>query len=737
MGRQRAGAFAVFGLAVLCGCGPGGTPSIGGGGGALPSGGGTGGNTGGTGGTGGSLSPQTRSAVLSNIGQKMKSLAGQPNDSVDQQITDFMKTIPQLTNVKLRDGLISANFTDGRFLVIYDNLRYDPANNRSVPRRSGTRAAMGQPYAAPAEVFLALGTFLNQSSHGGPDAAPDVANYLRTGASYAVSQPDASVEALKHVNGDGVFYIHTHGGVIDLPPHTDPVITQGVTKSFALWTTTPRDENRENPLSAQSDRQLQDDLFFGRLGYAYEAQNDVLGVPSLEWHYCITPAFIQHYGWKFAPDSFVFINACSSASADAGELGQAIKDAGASVYAGWTDEVDNGIANNTARFLIDRLIGANQYKPPAQKLRPFIRSDVQPAMLAAGLGHSSVVVDGKPHVADLLLAVLDVPDQAEGGFGILAPTIRNLEVDEPDRLLTLNGSFGDRPKDHSEKVTLGGHDLAITSWALDKVVCSLPGEAGYVGDCVIHTYGHESNHVPLTEIHGRLTVEQDSDILDIIDDNGTIHRHTVATSLLNVDVYIRADVHWWRTHLTDDPKQSQPFAVWAAPWSVAHHTHSGTVRDDGAQVGTISGGGDLPLVYLANDHFVSGSPRYYFEGTLDPATGKLTAKFYFFMANGIVTIKGAAGPWVFTALQLKGGQSAVSTLAFPPNYLSTLDFSINQDFDWVGGIGGSITIPHEPTGNQTVQKLTWISTPATPGTVPPNHGEDTRAAHLARRARQR
>ena len=111
-------------------------------------------------------------------------------------------------------------------------------------------------------------------------------------------------------------------------------------------------------------------------------------------------------------------------------------------------------------YLVDRLIGANQFLPESPNKRAF------PWDL------SFADMQKKPGLTldPVTSAVLSAYPRSGGASSIiLEPSIRNLIVDEYAGTLTLVGNLATQGK-----VTVAGQELSIQSWASNKIVCMLP-----------------------------------------------------------------------------------------------------------------------------------------------------------------------------------------------------------------------------------------------------------------------
>jgi len=129
------------------------------------------------------------------------------------------------------------------------------------------------------------------------------------------------------------------------------------------------------------------------------------------------------------------VNACNSANASAAALGQKFLRKGASVFAGWDNFVNAATSDDSARFLFDRLLGANAILVESPPQRPFDYQALQSDMAKRGLDHT----DAKHGPAYLLFSSAS----GAGEMGLLAPSIAYADpVDEANSSVTLHGSFG-------------------------------------------------------------------------------------------------------------------------------------------------------------------------------------------------------------------------------------------------------------------------------------------------------
>jgi len=218
--------------------------------------------------------------------------------------------------------------------------------------------------------------------------------------------------------------------------------------------------------------------------------------PVMARHYGITSEFVKR-NMKFGSNSFVYMDCCFLAAAP---FRDACTSVGASLYAGWTEATGGESAARAARFIFDRMTGDNSPSIDQEnpKQRPFDYTSALSDLRSRGWATSNA--------AQLVITPVG------GDCGILAPSILMLNNDDVSSdvsmTLSLVGYFGKDPGAANRSVTLGGQPLNIKSWGpdpnsstRDMVVCDkvpLSG-AGGAGDCIVNSYGHQSNKVPLTE----------------------------------------------------------------------------------------------------------------------------------------------------------------------------------------------------------------------------------------------
>jgi hypothetical protein len=151
---------------------------------------------------------------------------------------------------------------------------------------------------------------------------------------------EATIEALKSIQNDGVFYINSHG---------DYGKTRDNVELWAMWTAdevTPEKDILYRDLLADGSL-VRFSAIHNRAPIQNPFNDAIEGNP--ETHYAITKRFIERFNWRFGTNSFVFVNCCWSADYD---FGAACINRGASAYMGWTNAANppSGMARGAFSF---------------------------------------------------------------------------------------------------------------------------------------------------------------------------------------------------------------------------------------------------------------------------------------------------------------------------------------------------------------------------------------------------
>ena len=219
----------------------------------------------------------------------------------------------------------------------------------------------------------------------------------------AAPSTSGTVNGLKLVGGDGVLYYDAHGGA-------GYFNAQGTDSAFGLWTSSLATA-ANLPTYSLDFAAKRICIMVGAVGTGSD------GKDSIEAHYGITSRFVSWYWHDFGQNAVVFIDACGGGGTFAAGLRSAMFAKKASVYFGWSKPVYSDAAALVAKFMFDRLMGANVAAPkenPPQ--RPFGRTDIYGDLVNRGLTvHPST--DGS--------TTTFVAFSGPGSFGIRLPAFRS------------------------------------------------------------------------------------------------------------------------------------------------------------------------------------------------------------------------------------------------------------------------------------------------------------------------
>ena len=495
-----------------------------------------------------------------------------------QQLVDFMVSLPEFEAAGVADDrTVWGRFSDGRLYLVVDNratdaaagadlsLPVDPAGDLSFapvqpalrPQQAGE---LELPKVRRALAMNALGTaFVSPSAR--------IRGWLAD-AGYQASSPTLTVDLLKSLTDltdVGVFYLDAHGGT---------GLGRDGKKRYGIWTTTP--------VSAASELKYDDDLKTLRLVWM-TALEDTLpdGTDTFETHYAFTGDFVRTY-MSFSERSLVFINACSSYTGPG--MQSSFRDAGASVYAGWTKPVGDGAANLAANYFFDRALGSNRYLPETAAQRPFDYLAVWNEMKSKDY---EVDYKGNPPThknPETRLIFVEL----QPAFALLVPSIERLVVDEIAGKLTLSGMFGAQSQADA-LVSVDGLPLEVLSWSATEVVAKLPPGQD-AGPVEVEVDRRRSNAVPLTRWQLRITYDAEMHLTDFLLFD-TWDSRTTVTCILTV----RADIHPYRTAPGTTPTLPKNIPVHATQDSSCTWTETLSASSfDGACTVTVNDGGTIP-----------------------------------------------------------------------------------------------------------------------------------------------
>jgi hypothetical protein len=550
---------------------------------------------------GSQIADEQRLATLTELTSFLNELPAEDEGLDNESMAAHLTGLPEFRAAGVsEDGTVWGEFTDGRLFMIFNNRpaefdaaasglpaspsgeelslasqpRGEEAGKKGLARPgSSSRLALaplaqgvsgGLPENDAVRLLWAMGTLYQEF-----DPREEFESWFRD-SKYAPIRAEATVEGLKQVSGDGVFYFGSHGGT-----------TQNIDgdEVAALWTLTPVDGFNETL--------LRNDISTGRVVYAaaphdknpaFRAGIDPPGKEKLyAVHYAITSEFIEEY-MSFGPNSLVVMDSCSS---DESTLRQAFVDKGASVYAGWTTTVGSGYAERATKFLFDRLLGTNmEGERLFPKQRPFDYRAVVENMGEEGI-LPACTSGGCPAGTTTLNFT-----SGKGDFELLMPSIAYMEVEEASNELFIYGMFGSE----EGRVTIESNEVQVKNWTPETVSVELKDEgAGSAGTVVVEVREHKSNGVPLTEWRGEMSYSFQADALS--------PNLKVASTM---QIHLRADVHAYRDRPGHDPiERTVTFTL--AGDSEGRFTASGTADLEGTKM-TLSGEGDLPVEENQPDH---------------------------------------------------------------------------------------------------------------------------------------
>jgi len=422
-----------------------------------------------------SLTDQQISNALSAVDAKVKSLPVDQahRDSTNQQLVTFFQQRSEFSAVAVHQNGTSvwAQLKNGQMVVIFNDLTASPMADSSKMSKL-TQLTREIPDSSQARVLNALGNYYT------PVAPTLTALLTAPGSGYQLAAGDASVNCLKKVKGDGLFFIESHGD------------SSAFATGYAMTTSTLITKKSDGSFTLEP--QYADDWKNGLLVSSWAPQSKgPNGQPIWEARYAITDKFVRQY-MSFGKNSFVLMQTCDS---DTQSFRQACFDKGASVYAGWSrivniDTGDNeGIGDRASQYIVSQLLGDHNQQPAidystiAKKLQD--------------LGWNYDPTTG---------AKLNFT-KGKDDFTQLAPSISNISYsNEPDPLgtyIVLGGTFGSDPGSDG-KVMIGSTVLPQTnkvSWQPNYIIYKINGSVpGGTYKASVTVRNHQSNSMPVTII---------------------------------------------------------------------------------------------------------------------------------------------------------------------------------------------------------------------------------------------
>lgn len=397
--------------------------------------------------------------------------------NVGNEMADYLKSLPEFEDAGTsEDGSTWGRFTDGRLAIF--------VNNRTplavpLPRGKSITPPSDLPGGSNSHVGDNLG-----ERYGDPYST--ITPWLQD-AGYGASLPGEFTD-MTSMGSLGLLVISSHGGT---------GVWRDGSKAYAIWgsafdTASGKDDIYENELNER------------RLCYMYADSGYEPNKNLNQWRYAFTAKYVMEY-MNFEKGSLVFMDACSS---DDPVMKAAFLAKGASVYVGWSSPVDSAKAGIASKYLFDRLLGANHYKPESPKQRPFDWKSVFSWMQENGY-------DIGQDAGGCYLMMTEA-DGSGNGFGVLAPSLQFMFVHPYDEELYLYGLFGD-DSGNDGTVTVGGTALLVKAWErdnmtnLDRIVCEIPFDgSGSSGDVQVTVRGHKSNIRQLSLYEGDITLNHDT-----------------------------------------------------------------------------------------------------------------------------------------------------------------------------------------------------------------------------------
>jgi hypothetical protein len=452
----------------------------------------------------------------------------------------FLKTVPGLIDSGINADLsLWGTFKDGRFLFIANNKpAYPTAMARSLPPPPAAPSGTSQP---TSNVVYYFDYFSNSSPLTTLQSIVNTHNYV-------LRNKDATLDNFRGLTNISAMYLSTHGGEAKSGAGPDRVF------NFVMLTTTP--VNAANEVAGT----LHDDLVSGRVGYSLDPVDAAR--PNPKWKYGITPAFVTA-NWSFNSVSMLYAAVCESG--DATDFQNACKGKKLDTYIGWSGDVRGDVGEFAGEILLDRMMGANKFEAADKPRRAYTIADALSEVTRENADHYQ---DGPPPQGSGMLATLK-PISFGNQFGVLAPSIKFIVMDEKNSLMRILGQFGADPGESNRDVKINGNSYGakITSWSTNMILVKVPAsqtDPDFAGKINVVVRNQESNTVDMTKITGKLTYTQKS--------LGSLQ------TAITIDFYIRADLQKIRTHVNDDPTRPDQNIV-SIQTSKCTITNSGVFND--------------------------------------------------------------------------------------------------------------------------------------------------------------
>lgn len=605
-------------------------------------------------------SSEERMAALDDVESVIAALPGDDFEADTEALVAYLRSRPEFAAAGASDdGTVFAVFTDGTLAFVIhggpvENAQNTPGLLQSMSRTLATSASAPPGATVPStnqyRLLNAMGSYFASS-----DSRAQIATML-SARGYSGIVADATLENLRSVAGDGVFYLRAHGG--------SAFRQIGLDEDFyALWTSSPA----ADPEVERADASLQSDLLNKRVAYMLfrnSRWNQAIGALPENRHYGITHRFVAHY-MSFADDSLIYIDACD------GAVWPFFRAAfvNASVFAGWNERAGFEAIGRTASFVFDRLLGTNQFAPETPAQRPF---DYEMLATDPRFGSGQTYGYSKWIAKDggTIEAILGFHRIARE-FGMLAPSIRRMEVDEGLDRLTLWGLFGNDPGAGRREVIVGGTPVTVKTWGPDEIQVE-PFPVGLAGEVVVRLRGRESNLPPITEWRGPFSYTVDVSVY------GDLPANTLRQEISCPNVRIRVDLHEYRDSIGRGPQlHPEAIPVGAARDLQCTWEFQGTGTDAGGQVYTLSGAGSFTWQNPVED--VQDNTMQ-LDGTVDPRAAEL--RLARFLSSG--------GEGTLTVTLPGAGSSETQLSVLPISFPTPVIVRLDQDFNIQAGSSAGV-----------------------------------------------
>gem|GEM_PF-6704969 len=490
------------------------------------------------------MTPAKRAALMQQLADKWDSLPHASNAADAQAMLAYIKTVPGIGSEGVSaDQTVWCTCADGQMLGFVNNEPDDDLYSLDGSTMSGTPAAQPKiqapaTVAKPAVNQLPSGQTVYLLNMFGPyenavsdprwtSSTPGLIPMLQTPGAYSIWPGSVLGSGLgtediaflrTKIKSVSVLFTGAHGGIMN----GKYALLSGQQIPFSSANSNPDAEGAPNLLTEALDPSLSADIANGRVvrmhaAYHVPGAGGSIGVTlkkEEQWHYAITASFVQ-LNWSFAPNSIWYNAACSGYQVT--DMAAAASSKGLGEYWGWDEEVYRGNANNAARYLFDRLTGANLEMPQSPPNRPFDSGSTEDAMSAL-----SPPLTESPASKATLHRKLYGTLQAV----LLAPTIQYLWMDEPNATLHIYGDFGST----AGTVTINGQALPVSSWSASEIKCaSMP------------TMGSSSSGVVQVTVNGHLSQKRwltawNANVTQTINWQGSQYQTAQYTARLRADV---------------------------------------------------------------------------------------------------------------------------------------------------------------------------------------------------------